>query len=249
MIDEQVFLGMPLNFKNKCKVYPPTVKQSCEDEFGMYLNILTQSQEDIEDIFYGDTFERDKQIENVPTPLEFVLANAYNNKPFEKMATSAFEFFIHQPVSFLYSEKLIVIGDLAEVVKTIKNLNELVTIGEEDFFDFQNLIRKALGRNPVDPPDPNLHPRIKKMKAKARYRDRIKSKQKSGIQFSDLLSSLCCMGIGITPLNVGEISYAAVNELVSRYQEKERFQMDIDSLLAGADKKKVKPKYWIRELD
>lgn len=249
MINEQVFLRMPLDFKGKCKVYPPSVKQSCEDQFGIYLNILTQSQEDIEDIFYGDTFEREQQLDNVPTPLEFVLANAYNDKNFEKMALAAFEFFIHTPVNFLYEQKLIVIGNLEELVKTIKKIEDLVFITEDDFFDFQNLIRESVGKAPVEPPNPNLHPRIKRMKAKARYRDKIKAKQKNGLNFSDLLSSLCCMGIGITPLNVGEISYAAVSELIARYQEKEKYQLDIDSLLAGADKKKVKPKYWIRNLD
>ena len=249
MINEQVFLGMPLDFKGKCKVYPPTVKQSCEDQFGTYLAILTQSQEDIEDIFYGDTFEREQKIDNIPTPLEFLFANAFNDKRFEKLAVAAFEFFIHQPVSFLYDQKLIIIGDLTEVVKTIKKVEDLIMINEEEFFDFQNLIRESMGKNPVEPPNPNLHPKIKRMKAKARYRDKIKAKSKNGLNFSSLLSSLCCMGIGITPLNVGEISYAAVSELIARYQEKEKYQLDIDSLLAGADKKKVKPKYWIRNLD
>ncbi len=249
MINEQVFLGMPLDFKGKCKVYPPTVKQSCEDQFGTYLAILTQSQEDIEDIFYGDTFEREQKIDNIPTPLEFLFANAYNDKKFEKLVVAAFEFFIHQPVSFLYDQKLIVIGDLAELVKTIKKVEDLVMINEAEFFDFQNLVRESMGRTPVEPPNPNLHPKIKRMKAKARYRDKIKAKSKNGLNFSSLLSSLCCMGIGITPLNVGEISYAAVSELINRYQEKEKYQLDIDSLLAGADKKKVKPKYWIRNLE
>jgi hypothetical protein len=27
---------------------------------------------------------------------------------------------------------------------------------------------------------------------------------------------------------------------------KEKYEIDIDSLLAGADSKKIKPKYWIR---
>lgn len=249
MINEQVFLGMPLDFKGKCNVYPPTVKQACEDHFGQYLAILTQSQEDIEDIFYGNTFERDQKIDNIPTPLEFLFANAYNDKNFEKLAIAAFEFFIHAPVSFLYDQKLIVIGDLAKLVKTIKKVEDLIMINEEEFFDFQNLVRESMGKTPVEQPDLNLHPKIKMMKAKARYRDKVKAKQKNGLSFSSLLSSLCCMGIGITPLNVGEISYAAVSELINRYQEKEKYQLDIDSLLAGADKKKVKPKYWIRNLD
>jgi hypothetical protein len=54
------------------------------------------------------------------------------------------------------------------------------------------------------------------------------------------------MGLGINPLNIGELSYAAIGPLLRTYQEKEKFDMDVRSLQAGADKKKVKPKYWIR---
>jgi hypothetical protein len=54
------------------------------------------------------------------------------------------------------------------------------------------------------------------------------------------------MGIGVTPMTIGEMSYAALNDLMSMYQEKEKYDIDIRSVLAGADPKKVKPKYWIR---
>jgi hypothetical protein len=56
------------------------------------------------------------------------------------------------------------------------------------------------------------------MKAKARYRDRIKAKQGGGITLEDSLTSICCMGIGINPLNIREMSYAAMNKLMSKFQ-------------------------------
>ena len=57
------------------------------------------------------------------------------------------------------------------------------------------------------------------------------------------------MGIGLTPLNIGEISYACIQWLIAMYQQNEEYDIDIRSLLAGADSKKVKPKYWIKNLD
>jgi hypothetical protein len=54
------------------------------------------------------------------------------------------------------------------------------------------------------------------------------------------------MGLGITPLNIGEMSYASVGEIMHVMQNKEKYDIDIRSLLAGADSKKIKPKYWIR---
>lgn len=106
-----------------------------------------------------------------------------------------------------------------------------------------------MGTKPVEAPDPNEHPKVRAMKAKARLRDRIKAKSNKGISLNTTLAAICCMGIGITPLNIGEISYGSVRTLMSIYQGKEKYELDIDSLLAGADSKKVKPKYWIKNLD
>jgi hypothetical protein len=65
-------------------------------------------------------------------------------------------------------------------------------------------------------PDPNEDPRIARIKAKARERDRLKAKKGTagGISLHTCLVAICCMGIGITPLNIGEMSYAAIGPLM-----------------------------------
>jgi hypothetical protein len=85
------------------------------------------------------------------------------------------------------------------------------------------LIRIAVGNKPVEAPNPNEHPKIRAMKAKARMRDRIKAKSGKGLTLEVTLAAICCMGIGITPLNVGEISYGAVHTLMGMYQGKEKY--------------------------
>jgi len=45
------------------------------------------------------------------------------------------------------------------------------------------------------------------------------------------------------------LSYATFSKLISVYQEKEKYEVDIRSLLAGASSKDVKPKYWIHNSD
>ena len=116
------------------------------------------------------------------------------------------------------------------------------------------MIRIACGDKPQQPPEkpnPDEDPRITAIKAKARERDRIKARQssKNGISIHTCLVAICCMGIGITPLNIGEMSYAAIGPIMKMSQEKEKYDVDIRSLLAGADSKKIKPKYWIRNSD
>ena len=176
-------------------------------------------------------------MENYPTPIEFLLANCYHSEEFANLTKEAFWFFCREEVAFLYEVKQLLIGESV--------------LMEEDYFDFQNTIRDSIGDRaikPAEPIDPNEDPRIRRIKEKARERDRIKAKQKNkdGISLETCLTAICCMGIGITPLNIGEMSYAAVGPVMRVMQDKEKYDIDIRSLLAGADSKKVKPKYWIR---
>ncbi len=248
MINEMFFLKLPVDFKGKCKIYPPSINEILNNKnFHLYEKILTFSQEEIEDEFVKD--QNYDNLQNIPTPLEFLLASSYNDKAFEKLARDAFRFFIKQDVTFFYEKKSVLVGNLEETIKDIKNINDLVFLGEDEFFDFQNLIRESIGKAKVEKPNPNEDPRVKRIKAKARYRDKIKAKKGMGITLGTLLASICCMGIGITPLNIGEMSYVAVQDIMSTYQEKEKYELDIDTLLAGGDSKKIKPKYWIRNLE
>ena len=248
MSKELFFIGAPVQFKTGVYIYPPTLKEVITNQgYGNYLRVLTYSQEEIEDIFVKEK----KDLSSFPTPIEFLLNNCYHNADYERICKEAFKFFLKTDVDFLYDKKLILIGKIEDVLKNIQSLNDLIVISEAEFFDFQNLIRLATDQKTVEPPNPNEHPRIKAMKAKARYRDKIKAKQaaKTGITLFNTMASICCMCIGLTPLNIGEMSDVSMQAILNQYQAKEKYEIDIDSLRAGADSKKIKPKYWIRNLE
>ena len=233
--------GYPVEFKHLCMVYPPKVCDTFKKNFFLYSQILTLSQEEIEDEYV----EKELDISNLLTPFEYLLNTAYNDATLRQFIKDAFYLFTHEEVTFLYEQKQVIIGD----IKDVKSIDELRILKEEDYFDFQNLVREALGKKRIEPPNPNEDPRVKAIKAKARYRDKIKAKKGQGISLQTTLSSICCMGIGITPLNIGELSYAIIPVLVETYQAKEKYNLDTDCLLAGADAKKIKPKYWIRNFE
>ena len=248
MSKELFFVGAPVEFKTGINIYPPSLRDVITNHgYGTFLKILTYSQEEIEDIFVQEK----KDLSSFPTPIEFMLNNCYHNQDYEKVCKQAFKFFLKTEVDFLYEKKIIIIGNLKKILQSLDSIDQLITISEEEFFDFQNLIRQATNQKVIEPPDPNEHPKIKAMKAKARLRDRIKAKQaaKNGTDLFTIMTSICCMGIGITPLNIGEMSYVSIQAILAQYQNKEKYQIDIDSLLAGADSKKIKPKYWIRNLE
>ena len=250
MSKELFFLCEPVQFKPGVNIYPPTVKQvaSC-DQYSIYVRLLTYSQEEVEDEFLGAK----KNLDVYPTPFEFLLNNSYHNKDYEERSKDAFEFFLHQKVTFLYEQKLILVGSLEEVLKNAETIEDLIFIGEDEYFDFQNIIRESIGKKTVEKPVIDEDPRVAEIKRKSRYRERLKEKQAAknnkGITLYTMLASICCMGLGITPLNIGEMSYVAMDSIVRKYQEKEKYELDIDSLMAGADSKKIKPQYWIRNFE
>ena len=245
MINPAVFLKEPLHYGKYIEIFPPSVKDVCTNpQFGQFKSILTLSQYDVE-------FELKKQLKDdqkCPTPLEFLLSNCYHNESFYLFTTLSFLYFTHRKIELDYENKQIIFLIEEEGKGTI---TEAIT--EDTFLVFQNLIREACGEKPIAPPepeDPNEDPRIRRIKRKARERDAIKnrngSKSKDGISLDSCLAAICCMGIGLTPLNIGEMSYANVALIMKVYQDKEKYDLDIRSLLAGADSKKIKPKYWIR---
>lgn len=245
MINTKAFLRKPIKFYDVCTVYPPSIDETIDDElFGVYRSLLTISQEELEDQIYGIEGAKDKK---VPTPFEYIMIHALK-KESAKIVKKAFQFFIKEDITVLENYGIL-IGDLEETLIYIDEVKEVRLLNEENYFEFQNLIRISLGEKTVEPPDLNIHPRLREMKAKARYRDKIKAKKASGISFDGTLASICCMGLGLNPLNIGEISYAALGKLMQRYQFKERYEIDIRSLQAGADSKKIKPKYWITNPD
>lgn len=248
-----VFLGVPINFQNKCFVFPPKVKEviSNEQDFYKFQSILTMSQEDINDMFLtdgqGNIINKDNNIK-IPTPLQHLMINCMKNKEYEELVKKAFLFFTKSVITLSYKENIIFLGDLQEELLQVKSPGDLRYIDENNFFDFQNIIRAVTGQEQVESPNPNEHPRIKAMKAKARYRDKVKAKGgKNGISYGTVLQSLCFMNIGINPINIGDISYGSVGKLTEMYRNKEAYELDIKQLLAGASSKKIKPKHWIKD--
>ena len=247
MIDSQVFLSLPLKFNEQISIYPPLVKDVVATQyFGSYVKLLTITKEEIE-----DEILKDEVVNQLPDPFEYLFVVAKASKKYEVLIQKAFEFFIHEKVNLVMDKMIIIVGDLENILTKVDNVDEIPIIRHNDYFSFQNKIRESLGMKIVEKEndDQDVDPRIKRMKMLARKRDKVKAKSKESINFSSYMSSLCCMGIGINPLNIGELSYATVYDLVRRFQEKEKYEIEIRSLQAGASSKKIHPKYWIRNID
>lgn len=244
MIDEKVFLGYPIDFKDICKIYPPKVKDMCGDtDFTFCQTLFTITQEELEDAYINEN------VPQIPTPFQYLLMNYHQDEGAQSKILYGFKKIIGEPVTIVPELEVIIIGKSEDELDPNIDLENPRTINKDNFFDFQNMIRIVLGSKPVEKPEEDLDPRIKRYKAKIRASERTLAKKKNNTNFGTLLAAICCMGIGLTPLNIGEISYACVPWIIGMSQQKEEYEIDIRALLAGADKKKVKPKYWIKDLN
>ena len=245
MIDSYSFLGLPFQFEKVCKIYPPKIAEILQNrDYPVYRKIFLSSQEDIEDEFT----EQRLPFDEVPTPLGYLFKLAQDIH-IKKIIMEGLEFFIKEPVLLLMDQQIIIVGELKDILPKAKSIEDLRIINENNYFSFQNALRRAIGEKEAEPYNPDENPKIKYFKAKARLRDRVKAKSKDSLTLGSTLASICCMGIGITPLNIGELSQAAISVIMRYYQEKQKYDIDIQSLIAGADSKKVKPQFWIRNIE
>jgi len=250
MINDKIFLGKPIKFKDICKIYPPTVAEVVEnDDFNSYQALFTITQEEL-----NKAYLQDESILQVPTPFQYLLMNYYQDEGVKIKIEEAFKFFVHEPVTIVPEIELLLIGKSESELNPDVDLENPRILTEDNFFDFQNQIRLAMGSNPIKPPEPediNEDPRVRRWKMKIKEREEFLNvkQRKNSPTFGTLLAAICCMGIGLNPLNIGEMSYACVHWLIAMYQQNEEYDVDIRALLAGADSKKVKPKYWIKNID
>lgn len=247
MINAHFLIGLPEQFQNVCWIYPPKVKDILEDKnYNVYRKIFLSCQEDIIDEYT----ELGLSLSEVPTPLGYIFTLIKADERLKPTILDGFKFFIHEPVTLVEDKEIVIIGDLNKELKFIKSVDDLRLITEDNYFEFQNKLREALGEKAVEPYNPNENEKIKYFKAKARLRDRVKAKNsKDALTLGSTLAAICCMDFGINPLNIGELSQVAITILIRYYQEKKKYEIDISSLLAGADSKKIKPQNWIRNIE
>lgn len=231
------FLGLPIEFSG-FSIYPPTLRDVvANNRFSIYCELLLATVESFEDQVVKPANDfRFPPDWVAPSPFRVLLGIAAESAEGEEIVREALQFFTKEDIIiFDLKRELIVIGDISK--KIIEGFDTFPKIDEESYIDFQNVIRMAIGKELYEPPDPDMLPQIRRIKAMTRYRERVKGLGSTPL---DLMTVLCCMGIGLTPLNVGEITYAAALYLQERHQLKEKYDIDIRVMTSGFGGEKPK---------
>lgn len=200
-------------------------------EYSNRLNLLLMTETDIEKIVKekgGDI----SQLGNFST-LSYLLKSAELNEMFFLELEKALSTFIQEDILLLPKINAILVGPPSE-----RRL-----IKEDNFLDFQTILRIQNRKEVPEPPPENESAIAKKMRLARERREAVKRKQQqqngSQQELAELLEIAEVFGI-----DYYEKSIYAFYGLIQRHQLREKWDQDIQMLCAGADSKKIKTKYW-----
>lgn len=241
---ERLFIGAPVPLEDICLVYPMTalgVFSITYAKYNYYLNLLTLSKEDIEEIFekkeipYNDSF----------TPFKYLLDSCLSDDNFLLEIKKAFSTFIREKVQILPNEKIIIVG----------NLKDKRLITEKNFEEFQNILRMQncieIEEEEEIPEDENpmqkkFRLRRKQLKKAKKKQAQKKAKEGNSIDFYSIVKALMIKKV-INYNDLESLSVYAIRELFDVLQAEEEYNNQIKYLCAGADPKKIKLEYWIKK--
>jgi hypothetical protein len=131
---------------------------------------------------------------------------------------------------------------------------EILILHKFNFLEFQNVIRIANGVKVENKPKPKTKYEREVEEAKKRMEQKLGKKvdnkeSEEVVTIRDLASSLCIMSKSYNLFNIGKLTMFMFLDQLKRSQAYEKFDMDIRSILAGADSKDLDLKYYITNLD
>lgn len=244
-IDEgKLLFGAAINYNDICWIYPLKIKEIMgmgEDKYAAELSLLCADISEIQKKMVSVGISP----ENLPkSVLEFLLGQAHIDSTFLVELSNAFFTFIQEKVHFIYEKREIIIGD------DFKNPRFL---NEENFEDFQNILRVQNGLSIPEPVPLNESPMARKFRLRREQVKEAKRRQarKAGEESSwlDSIMTLVCLDAGVSFEKVGDLTVYQFKNLFARAQARYKYDLDIRMIAAGADPKKIKPKHWFGKLE
>lgn len=227
--------GLPVPMSDfSCLVYPKTLRDLATigiNEFFGHLNFLTLTEADIRQMTGEDI-----------SPFDFLLKSATIRENFKDRLEQSILYFTGEKILLIPEMDAISLGDFAE--------QRMLT--DDNFFEFQEILRQQnfLEEQKVRHTGENEAAQlIRKRLEDAQKKVEIAKgkKEESPIELSDLIGSLCIKtSIDIT--KVWDITYYAFNDQFKRLRFIEEHETGLQSIMAGADPKKIKLKDWIRSV-
>ena len=239
--------GSPVFLDDICAVYSATIGEIVDlgySKFQEYLSIITAVKPNI----HQDD-ELMKAL-NKLSDFEYILMMVHMDVKANQSLKQAFNFFVHESVSFSLDPAQIVIGPLQE--------KHILT--EEKFYQLQSLIKRAyflelegeeIIINKDDPPSlKRLKMQMRENREKVRKAKAKEASQKgTDLHFSDLIGSFTINYCNVNGINVYDMTYYMFHDQLKRMGWRDEYNINSRAAMAGAKLNKSQLKYWMRSIN
>ena len=236
--------GSPVFIDDICAVYPAKLGEIVDlgySKFQQYLSILTASKPD------GQDKEMQEMLDKL-SDLQYILLIASTDPEINTLLKQSFQFFTHENIIFSLDAAQIIIGPVEE--QHIMN--------EQKFDEFKRLLKHMYFLEEgddiiINPDDPPAVVKLKKTMLKnreklCRAKAKEARKQKSNLEFSDLIGSLTINHCNLNMENIWNITYYAFHDQLKRMGWRDQFDINNRAAMAGAKINKNQLKHWMRSI-
>lgn len=231
----KLLAGLPITMSDfTCSIYPATLKEIATlgvNQYFKYINLLTIKEEEILRI-----------VKEKIDPFDFLFVNSIYKEDFKEEFVKALQFFTRDEILFLPEIESIIIGKFEE--------GRMLT--KENFFEFQkiisaqNFIQEELVKCTGEDEAARMI-RAKLEKSREKIEKSKNKREDNPIEMADLVASLT-INSALDIVNVWSISYYAFNDQFKRMRILEQYSTGLQSIMAGADPKKIKLQDWIQSI-
>lgn len=230
----KLLAGLSLKFSN-IEIKPLTLIQIADigyKQYNLYLMNLIAEPKDFNLVEGIDI--------NSITTWDIILSNMYHGTDeYREFLINAMELFVQDKVTFVYCKGYFYVG----------NIKDNKIINKDNFEEFKRIlkIQNCLDKEKKEEKFANKKAE-EIMKKIMKGRQSIKNNSEK-VEFSDLVSVLAANGNGLNILNVWDLTMYKFNDQFARMQMIEEYDINIRSLLAGANSNEIKLKHYIRSID
>lgn len=229
----KLLAGLPITMSDfTCSVHPATLMDMAiigTSKYFQYVNLLTLKDSDVSRMT-GQSLD----------VFSFLTISAKYKELFKEELILALRFFIREDILFIPDLDSFVIGSFEEGrVLSATNFAEFQSI-----LNVQNFVQEDIVKfTGEDDAAKHIKARLEKGRRKV---EQIKSqREEDKIELTDLIASLSVN----SPLDIERIwriSYYTFNDQFKRMRILEQYNTGLQSIMAGADPKKIKLQDWIR---
>lgn len=231
------------------KIYPLTLREIVKigyDKYNKYLGMLAIDKDNyIENL--GLDGEKKKELEQLSN-FEFVFVNCLHNEDFRKEYMEAIEVFFREPVQF-YEQGFFYFGEFEELKDELEKGSGKERLIHKGNFDDVQLVVKEMNGVKVGKKKEEMDEFDRRVMEAEKMLSKYENKDE-GISLITMISSLANMDDNdLNIINIWDLTIYQLYDQFKRGQLKEKYFIDIKSLLAGAKKEDVNLEHYIKNFN